>query len=157
MAGRSRVSSERDEVTRAAGELALLASKFRILSKQEAAPVLAAIEAHFVKEAGLRWWWEAFRDLPTAWTHFADGTGWSRLDQIVPPESGLVWFVVENHPEFVLCEATVEAAQSVIGECWGFEYYVVAQSLDWLVCENHHDVVYAVGEAVAERLAQFAS
>ena len=140
MAGRSRVSSERDEVTKAARELALLASKFRILSKQEAAPALAAIEAHFVKEAGHHWWWEAFRDLPMARTHFADGTGWSHLSQIVPPESGLVWFVLESSPE-----------------CWAFEYYVVAQSLDWLVCENHHDVVYAVGKAVAEKLARVAS
>ena len=64
MASRSRVPSERDEVTRAAHELVLPASEFRILSEQEAAPVLSNIEAHFVKEAGHRWWWEAFRKRP---------------------------------------------------------------------------------------------
>jgi len=157
MASRSRVPSERDEVTRAAHELVLPASEFRILSEQEAAPVLSNIEAHFVKEAGHRWWWEAFRDSPTAQTHFADGTGWGYLSRIVPPESGLVWFVVEGDPEFVLCEATVEAVQSVIGECWAFEYYLVSQSLDWLIGENHSDVVFTIGEAVSERLAQVAS
>lgn len=65
--------------------------------------------------------------------------------------------MVEGDPEFVLCEATVEAVQSVIGECWAFEYYLVSQSLDWLIGENHSDVVFAIGEAVSERLAQVAS
>ena len=138
-------------------ELAQPASQFRILSGQEATPILSGIEAHFVKEAGRRWWWEAFQDVPTAQTHFPDGTGWRHLNRIVPPKSGLVWFVVESDPAFVLCEATVEAVQSVIGECWAFEYYVVSRSLDWLVCENHSDVVIAIGEAVAERLVQVAS
>ena len=153
----SKVPSARDEVTRAVRELALPVSEFRILPEQEASPIHASIEAHFVKEAGLRWWWEAFRDLTTTQTHFAEGTGWSFLSRIAPPESGLVWFVVENHPHFVLCEASVEAIQSVIGECWAFEYYVVSPSLDWLVCENHHDVMYAIGEGVAKRLVQVRS
>ena len=146
--------SERLELTRAVYDLALPRAQFRILPEEEAAPIIGCIEQHFVERPGLRWWWEAFRGTPIAQAHFADGTGWKHLTSIVPPGSGLVWFVVEESPTFVLCEGNVDVIQSVIGECWGFEYYLVSQGLDWLVCENHSDVVCAVGEAVTDRLKQ---
>jgi hypothetical protein len=59
---------------------------------------------------------------------------------------------VENYPGFILAEDTVETIQAVIGKCSAFEYYVVSQYLDWLVRENRSAVVYAVGEAVTDRL-----
>jgi hypothetical protein len=158
MATSTRVPSERDELTRAARELALPESEFRILAEPAAASHLAGIEAHFVKEAGHRWWWEAFRDAPTASHDFRDAAGhcWgaSYLTCIAPPDSGIIWLVVKASPRFVLCEGTVDAIQSVVWESGVSEYYLVPKSLDWLVCENHHAVVIAIGEAVAERLAQ---
>ena len=146
--------SQRQELTRATRDLVLPRAQFRILPDEEAAPIIGRIERHFVERPGLRWWWEAFRGTPIAQAHFAGGAGWKHLTRIAPPRSGLVWFVVEEGPTFVLCEGNVDAIQSVIGECWGFEYYLVSQGLDWLVCENHSDVVCAVGEAVANRLIQ---
>jgi hypothetical protein len=142
------------ELTRAAHSLALPSSAFRLISRQEAAPLLQRIEARFVETPGLRWWWEAFRPTPRFSVHFADGSGWRYLKRIVPPETERVWFVVEGSDAegFLLCEATMDAIEAVIGECFPFEYYVVSPHLDWLVGENHSDVVYAVGEVVAEKL-----
>ena len=154
MPDRSVVRSNRDEVTRAAHELGTPETQFRILSEEEARPILGRIESHFVGKAGLRWWWEAFRPLPTTHAHFPDGAGWRHLNLIIPPDSGLVWFVVEDYPTFTLCEGSLDAVQSIIGDCSAFEYYVVSRRLDWLVCENHSDVIYAVGERVADRLSE---
>lgn len=117
-----------------------------------AAPILDEIEDRFVARKGLHWWWGAFRVTPVVHRHFTDGAGWRHLAGIVPPDEDAVWFVAEDDHGFTLCCGYVEAIQSVIGQCSPFEYYLVSQKLDWLVCESHHDVVYAVGEAVAEQL-----
>jgi hypothetical protein len=120
------------ELTRAVHDLALTASAFRLLSRQEAAPLLQRIEAHFVQTPGRRWWWEALRPAPQFSVHFADGSGWRHLKRIVPPITERVWFIVENSDSerFLLCEATVDAIVAVIGECYAFEYYVVSPRLD---------------------------
>jgi hypothetical protein len=57
----------------------------------------------------------------------------------------------------VVCEASIEDIRDVIGECFGFEYYVVPKGLEWLLCENHHDILIAVGDAVRGRLIDMAS
>ncbi len=147
------------ELTSAVHNLSLPISAFRLLSKQEAAPLLHRIEAHFVQRQGLRWWWEAFRPAPRFSVHFADGSGWRHLKRIVPPGTERVWFVVEGIGKegFLLCEATMDAIEAVIAECFAFEYYVVSPSLDWLVGENHSDVVFAVGKIVADRLTDVAA
>jgi hypothetical protein len=56
----------------------------------------------------------------------------------------------------LLYQATAKAIQQVIGECYGFEYYILPETLDWLVCENHHGQLIAVGELAVARLEQFA-
>ena len=58
---------------------------------------------------------------------------------------------------FVVCEGSIEDIRDVIGECFGFEYFVTPKDLDWLLCENHHDVLIAVGDAVRARLIEMAS
>ncbi len=113
----AKVQSQRVELSRSAHELDIPESQFRIVSELEAKPILENIETHFVAEAGFHWWWEAFRPFSIISAHFVDGSGWRYLDYIVPPESGLVWFVVEDRPEFILCEGTVQAVQAIIGDC----------------------------------------
>ena len=41
----------------------------------------------------------------------------------------------------------------MLAECYAFEYYLVPTDLAWLVCENNHGVLLAVGEPVRTRLA----
>jgi hypothetical protein len=50
-------------------------------------------------------------------------------------------------------DATPAVVQQIIGECYGFEYYLIAKNLSWLLCENHHDMVIAVG-GVRQRLEE---
>ena len=44
--------------------------------------------------------------------------------------------------------------QAIIGECPPFEYYIASPHLDWLIGENHHNVIFAVGETVVHNLSQ---
>jgi hypothetical protein len=57
-------------------------------------------------------------------------------------------------PEYSVWEASVRDIQVLIGECYGFEFYAVQQQFHWLICQNHHNVMVAVGRKIEERLRE---
>jgi hypothetical protein len=146
-----------DQLLSIAGQLGLEASHFTRVSR-DADGHLREIKRHFVERPGCRWWWECFRtnNVVTS-VRFADGQGFRRLVAIVPDATVTAWFVVEDDSVqngFALFEAQTTAIERVISECSCFEYYIVSKRLTWLVGENHHDVVFAVGTPVANRLSR---
>jgi hypothetical protein len=78
-----------------------------------------------------------------------------------PPETP-VWLVVEDFgrmkdgPPFWIFEATLAAAVATLKNHHLLEFYVVSRSLTWLVGENHHDVLFAVGEHAVSVLGEIA-
>jgi hypothetical protein len=84
--------------------------------------------------------------------------GWKLLTTLTPDPNEHVWFVAEDDqlPFYPVFDATPKAAEQVIGQCFGFEYYLIAKDMTWLLCENHHDYLIGVGDPVATRLAQLA-
>lgn len=57
-----------------------------------------------------------------------------------------------HSPGYSIWEASVRDLQSVVAECSGFEFYVIQQQFRWLICENHHDFLVAVGAEVEGKL-----
>ena len=102
-----------------------------------------------------RWWREYFSTRTSR--HFGKGDGFSHLSKLVPDPDELVWFIAEDfvEPEFSAWEATPRDIQAVLGECYSFEYYLIQQQFRWLLCENHHDVLIAVGKEMEERLNNY--
>ena len=39
----------------------------------------------------------------------------------------------------------------------GLEYYIVDKSLNWIIMENHHDILIAVGEPAETNLSKLKS
>lgn len=142
-----------DEISQAIHRLGLDPTQVRLLPSPEGEEVFRATLSHFVASGDRQWWWEDFRTPGTSFT-FDGGDGWKRLPQIVPDPKESVWFITEDDslPYYPVFETTPEIASLVIGECYGFEYYLVAKDLTWLLCETHHNVVFAVGNAVETRL-----
>ena len=118
----------------------------------EARSLTATFLFRFTGGVDSRWWWERFT-LPTAAHRYPDGKGFRRIWALVPDARERVWFVAEDDqlPYFPVYDATPAVVQQIIGECYGFEYYLIAKDLSWLLCENHHDMVFAVG-SVRQRL-----
>lgn len=141
-----------DEILRAIDALTFAPDRFRRLATKAARHVYQSALRHFVPEGQPRWWWECF-PASTA-VHFAAGDGWRHLTEIVPDADERVWFIVEDSgpPGYSVWEADVRDVQAVIGECYGFEYYLIQRQFRWLVCENHSDVLIAVGKEVEDRL-----
>jgi len=112
-----------------------------------------AFLSRFTGGVDARWWWEHFT-LPDTSVRFDDGSGYLRILELVPDGHEKVWFVAEDGllPYYPVYDATPMAAQQVICECYRFEYYLISKDLSWLLCENHHDYVVAIGEDIQRRM-----
>ncbi|HEY8947143.1 MAG TPA: DUF6756 family protein, partial [Polyangiaceae bacterium] len=94
------------------------------------------------------WLWEDLRD-PTI--SLAGRREIRTLLALGAPDTP-VWLIVEDFgrmkpgtPLWVF-EATLAAAIATLENHHLLEFYIVSRSLDWLVGENHHDVLFAAGD-----------
>lgn len=142
-----------DEINLAVAKLGLNASSMRPLLQPQSLTVYRAALDHFVASGDRRWWWEDFR-LSGKSVSYDDGQGWRRVPRIAPHADELVWFIAEDNSlsQYPVFETTPKVASLVIGECYGFEYYLIAKDFSWLLCETHHNVMCAVGAPVEVRL-----
>ena len=147
-----------DEINHAMSKLAIRPSDFRLLSENESEALYQELLEHFVEGGDRRWWWESFSK-PSESVTFPDNKGFERIIELVPDPAERVWFVVEENQMlfYPIYEATPETIQNVIGECYGFEYYIIPKNRDWLLCENHHSRVIGLGEIINRKLAKYAT
>lgn len=145
-----------DEIDRAIESLQLK-SKVARLSHPEAEEVNRTVLARFSGGKDRRWWWEAFPQSESV--SFEDGRGYQRVPLVVPNPSERCWLIVEGQESepYPVYEASPEEAVSIIGKCFGFEYYIVPKDLSWLVCENHHGRVIGCGKFVEEAIRRVAA
>ena len=62
---------------------------------------------------------------------------------------------VNESTKFWLYEGRVEAIQQIISECCLLdEIYLISKKYEWLLCINHHDVLYATGGNMPAKLRQ---
>ncbi len=145
----------RDEIDQAMLDLGLSDAQIRLLPDNEGLAVYTAAEEHFVDGRNWRWWWEHFR-LPSAWAYFSDDQGFRKLIDLVPSMTEKVWFIAEESKlkHSPVYETDTAVVQEIIGNCYGFEYYLVAQDYRWLLGENHHSSLFAVGEPVKSNVEE---
>jgi Family of unknown function (DUF6756) len=147
-----------DEINAAVKTLGLPDGAMRQLPPDESEKVHLAALNHFVRSGDPWWWWEDFREQGTS-VMFDAGDGWRHIADIAPNPDALVWFIAEETelPHYPVFETTPRIASEIIGECYAFEYYMVAQNFEWLVCETHHNCVCAVGAQVEQRLKRYSA
>jgi hypothetical protein len=141
------MQSVTQEIVSAAKRLHLDPLEVVLLPAEDSERIYGAALQRFVGTKDRRWWWEAFRE---------PGVSLAFVAGIVPNPSEPIWFIAEDDelPQYPVFEMSAEVAAKIIGECHGFEYYLVAKDLSWLVCETHLNVVCAVGAAVEGRLLE---
>lgn len=98
------------------------------------------------------WWWDSIRpDVLSAHKQIADG--YSRLADVCPEET--CYLVVTDDLEdsyWAVYSLETRLLKQLIGDCHAFEYLVVSPDFDWVVFENHHDMLIGAGQAVADRI-----
>ena len=145
-----------EEIDRAIESLQLKGKVVRLL-RPGAEEVNRTVLARFAGGKDRRWWWEAFPQSESV--SFDDGLGYQRVPIVVPNPREQCWFIVEGQEggPYPVYEASPEEAVSIIGECFGFEYYIVPKDLSWLVCENHHGIVIGCGKSVEDAIRRVAA
>lgn len=87
------------------------------------------------------------------WERFApsysvrDPDGWKWIGALVDRKPLTLLFMEDEQWQAVELPGGVELT-TCLRECPGFEFFVVDQSLDFVLCFNHHDHVVAAGTAV---------
>ncbi len=98
------------------------------------------------------WWWDYFNE-PIY--HFYPKDVFNVLPNIIDNEE-TVWFVIEDEAKeqehFWLYEGKINAIISVLKELSCVEYYIVSKNLEWIICENHHDILIGSGNLITEKM-----
>ncbi len=93
-------------------------------------------------------------DLVATGHRFKDSEGWKRLVYICPDPDESVWFICEDWGKegILIFAGSPSTIEQVLGNSHGFEYFLVSSQYDWLIGEEDHGVLFAVGELVASKL-----
>ena len=106
----------------------------------------------------VQWLWEHLRDPRVSLNGPHDLSALQALGSSEDP----IWLLVEDWartkkgPPFWVFEASLNAATATLKNHHLLEFYIVSRSFDWLVGENHHEVLFGVGEHAVKILQSFA-
>jgi len=96
------------------------------------------------------WLWEHFK-LKT--TSLPLEARFNLLEKLVEPKEDVWFFVNGDKDKFWFYHGNIGAILKVILESsYIDELYLASKKYEWLICINHHDVLVATGEPMAERL-----
>lgn len=105
----------------------------------------------FVSSGDRRWWWEDFKMESFDFVDY--DKPFEKLNDIIPDLEKKVWLMVEDAQKeyypIYNCEPSIIG--QIIGECFGFEYYVIDKNMDWLICENHHNRLIGLGQKLKDK------
>jgi hypothetical protein len=104
---------------------------------------------HFLIGGDRRWWWEAFK---TSFRFPDFDYPAEHLNQIIPDATKKVWIMIEDdqQPFYPIYDIQASYIPLVLGECFGFEYYIIDKDLEWLICETHHNSLIGVDHRLKE-------
>lgn len=106
----------------------------------------------FVKSGDRRWWWEDFKMESFDFVDYEKP--FEKLNEIIPDLKKKVWLMVEDDQEeyYPIYDCEPSIIGKIIGECFGFEYYVIDKNMDWLICENHHGRLIGLGQNLKDKI-----
>lgn len=145
----------RNEIENTIKEFFLDRSKAFEVSKQKYHSILEKIKGAFVCRNGTIHWANMGNykpELPVRYVDCRDNMLWfEELDKIIPnPESAVyvLFEEVRQRAKYWLYEMHIEELKVILSEAAVQDYYIVSKKYDWLISENHHEIVSFVGEGL---------
>lgn len=134
------------EIQNAIDKLKLSELDIQLLDNLRGEKLYNEFVAYFVKSGDRRWWWEDFKFQTFSVTEFENPFNY--IDKIIPLINGNVWLIIEDNyePFYPVYDCNPNVIKDIIGECFGFEYYIIDKNKEWLLCENHHNRLIAIGD-----------
>jgi hypothetical protein len=139
-------------------ELALSSESFRQVSPSQWEPVLKTIFERFANtsDTDVAWLWQHLKNDGVS---FQNQNGLNYIGSLFEPNSK-IWVVFEDwdrtkkNGNYWLFEGNYGTAVDVLNNMHGIEYYIVDRKFNWMIMENHHDVLMAVGEPAESRILE---
>ncbi|WP_336770840.1 DUF6756 family protein [Paenibacillus sp. MMO-58] len=121
-------------------------------------PVIKNIEEKFIQKQhytnSLHWGWQRLRD-PQYLFRLVDVPN-NYIKYFVTDDR--VWFIVEDYRDKMwLYEGDPNfISKNVIPELMHLrEYYLVSKKYEWLLCVNHHNIVFGSGQVIVNKMKTF--
>ncbi len=86
--------------------------------------------------------WESFKD----YAYYQNSNAWSLIKDYVKENKCIMFFNKSDDKNGFLILNGAEL-QKIIEESFGFEFYITDENLSYLICFNHHDILYGLGKA----------
>src|SRR5579872_5375103 len=116
----------------------------RKLERERAARIRDEAMSRYVKIKDPRVWWANLSRPIAEWRNRKSST----LSSILPEKQGKAWLIPEtDQADLPVYEIELNDVESLINDCNGFEYNIVANDLSWLVCETEDDQFYLCRDA----------
>ncbi len=139
------------EISNAIKTLGLQQKDVSLLNKKLNAALYFDLLNYFVKSGDRRWWWEDFKQNSFDFIDYEKP--FEHIVNIIPDLNKNVWLMVEDDQEdcYPIYDCNPSIIGQIIGECFGFEYYIFDKNKKWLICENHHNRLIAIGQKLKEK------
>jgi hypothetical protein len=150
-----KITEVQAEIQNAAFTLGLSTNEFRKLPDDEAEQIYrTALKTFVTSKFEPRWWWEYLREPNAGFRPSGETLAFRIIPGIVPDPNEPVYFIAEDTlaPFYPVYLTTPPTAASIVGECFGFEYYLSPLNFSWLIGENHHDVIFGTGEPIVQAI-----
>ena len=79
--------------------------------------------------------WEQFKEC----SHYQNSDAWSKIGDYVK-ENNCIMFFNKCDDEHVFLIANGVELQTILGESFGFEFYITDRDQSYVICFNHHDL-----------------
>ncbi len=129
----------KDEVLAAANRIDAEISE---LSELEGRLIRQQIITKYVSHENPHWLWEYF----IGHSLVRNRDAWKWISEFIDDQICILFFnEIDDTAMFRLSSGHLLV--KLLSECFLFEFYVTNEHLDYLLCENHHDIFYALGTA----------
>lgn len=128
----------KNEIIRASRALNVVATE---LSEFESKLIIDQIVNKYAQEK-TKFLWESFIDELGIY----DKNAWQWIRKIIGNNEAIMFFNPEDEMSaFKFLNGN--DIEKILGETFGFEFYLTNTTIDYVVCFNHHDVLIACGKA----------
>lgn len=113
------------------------------LELDERREILDLILKRYINISGKSGWlWENLIHYET----LTDDMAWSYIKDFVKDNECIMFFNQEEEKEMFLIQSG-DDLNYVLAETYGFEFYITNKQCSYLLCFNHHNVLYGCGTA----------
>ena len=88
------------------------------------------------------WIWEKFYEYESMY----DNKSWSYIKDFVLDKECILFFNQDEEKKMFLIQ-NGDDLNYILSETYGFEFYVTDKKCSFLICFNHHDILYGCGDA----------